>query len=371
MKKVDYRFKFLYVIGTLAIVIGHTGETINLFSNFIPYASYFLAIFAFSSGYFFSDKKCEQETGIYIWHKVKSLLIPFYIYNIAYGLFVAFTRLFGFSIGADLSFQKLFIECLVYPNNFVYNLASWYVIPLLLTQIFYILLRKVFKKLKYGNGEYLLFLIELLLGVFGVIMAQNGYNRWGYLLITRTLYLIPFFGLGILYKRKLEAKDNLSNGWYFSILLALKLLIITFYGRILFYSVVWCNDFNETPIMPFIVGTIGIAFWLRIARILNPILPESKMVKAISDCSYSIMMNQVIGFMFVKTVYAVIARYTPLFNDFNMAEYKSNVWYYYFPGGMYQWGIVYVAAGIVIPILMQKVIDIIAAKIKTVFYKQN
>lgn len=92
MKKIDYRFKFLYVLGTLSVVIGHTGGTINLLYDWFPFGSYFLAIFAFSSGYFFDDKKCEYAPGNYVLHKLKSLILPLYVYNTIYGVFVLITK---------------------------------------------------------------------------------------------------------------------------------------------------------------------------------------------------------------------------------------------------------------------------------------
>ena len=105
--------------------------------------------------------------------------------------------------------------------------------------------------------------------------------------------------------------------------------------------------------MPFIIGIIGIAFWFRVGRILTPALTGSKCLRLITDNSYSIMANQILGFMFVKTVFAILSKSTSLCGNFDMHEYKTNIWYSYLPKGISQWAILYVLSGIIIPIIIQ------------------
>lgn len=142
----------------------------------------------------------------------------------------------------------------------------------------------------------------------------------------------------------------MSNLLYFSIIFAVQLGVITIYGRKLSYTISWCNDFNENMAMPYVVGMLGIAFWLRVAKILEPLLADSKCIRLISNHTYSIMVNQFLGFMIVKTIFALIAWFTPFCANFDFAEYKSNIWWYYIPKGIPNWYILYMIGGIVIPI---------------------
>lgn len=98
MEKIDYRFKFLYFIGIISIIISHCGSGgIDLLYNWFPFNSFFLALFAFTSGYFFRECKTEH-TVKYIIYKFKKLIVPLYLYNLFYGLLVLFLRQFGFTI---------------------------------------------------------------------------------------------------------------------------------------------------------------------------------------------------------------------------------------------------------------------------------
>lgn len=56
--------------------------------------------------------------------------------------------------------------------------------------------------------------------------------------------------------------------------------------------------------------------------------------------------------MILKTVFALLYK-AGYCVDFNWEAYKSDIWYYYFPRGMYQAGILYIIAGLFVPIVVQ------------------
>lgn len=140
----------------------------------------------------------------------------------------------------------------------------------------------------------------------------------------------------------------------------IQLIIITLNGSSqVRLGLVWCNDVYV--LRPYIASFLGIAFWLRIANILLPIIKENKYIKLVCDNSYSIMINQFAGFMFTKTVWFFIYTCTPVQIDFDIQQYKSNIWYYFSLN--YNMYILYIAAGLVIPILMQSLVT----KLKSTF----
>lgn len=111
--------------------------------------------------------------------------------------------------------------------------------------------------------------------------------------------------------------------------------------------------------MPFIIPILGILFWLRISRIVAPIVPQCKYVMMVADNTYSIMANQFLGFMLVKITFGIVNRLSEarIFMAFSWEEFYSDIWYYYVPAGISQWLILYLAAGMIIPILIQKGIN--------------
>ena len=76
------------------------------------------------------------------------------------------------------------------------------------------------------------------------------------------------------------------------------------------------------------------------------------------------MIHQMIGYMCVKWLFAIISIITPLFSDFNFISLKTNIWYYYLPNGLQQYALLYLAGGIFVPIGIKKLLDLIYKPIK-------
>ena len=125
------------------------------------------------------------------------------------------------------------------------------------------------------------------------------------------------------------------------------------------YNPVWCDDFTEGPILPIIIGYLGIAFWMRIATVLQPVIGNSKWINLLAENTYSIMMNQFLGFMLVKVIFALFCKYNLGFFDFDLNSFKTNIWYYYIPRNSHYSLTIYVVVGIVFSIIVQNILDYI------------
>lgn len=359
---IDYRFRLLYALGMVFIVSGHaSGGGINLFYDwFSPYA-FHLGLFVFCSGYFYKDSY-ERDLPGFLCRKAKSLLLPMYLWNCFYALLAAVLRPAGFTIGMMPSFQTLVTMPLYEGSQFEYNMGAWFVVPLFTVEVITVLFRRLCPVSGSKKKEAAMFALSLLLGALGVWLARHGFRREWQLLLVRTLYFLPFYGLGILYRRVLEPFDRLPHGWYFAIIFFIQYVIIILCGRVPYYTPSRCDDFVEGGIIPFIVGFVGIAFWLRMARILEPSLGRGKWVNTIADSSYSIMVNQFLGFMLLKAGFAVIHLCTGRCVNFDMGLFKSDLSYFYAPGGRIFY-IFYLAAGLIVPILMQKAVHVLKRRL--------
>lgn len=351
-RPVDYQFKILYALGIIFIVAGHTyGGGISLLYDWIAPYAFHLSLFMFDSGYFYNENN-ERNISDFLRKKTIRLIVPLYLWNIVYGLFVQLTRLGGFKIGQGLTLSNLLIAPITSGHQFAYNMCCWFLIPLFMIHVYNVFLRKAIKKI-FGGGtdEWGLFLFNFILGLIGVNLAIHGYNSGWYLVLVRFLVFIPFYELGILYRKKLEAKDHINSLLYFAIIGILCLCIIYVYKKVPTYTFSWCRDLGKSNMfMPFISGTLGIAIWLRISRIFLPSLGKSRLINLIADNTWSIMVHQFIGFMLVKLAFCMVHLYTPFCHTFNMAKFKSEIFYYYLPNGRPQMLIIYLVAGLVVPL---------------------
>ncbi len=355
-KKIDYRFKLLYFFGIIFVVAGHCEYNggISLFYDwFTPYA-FHLGLFMFASGYFYRD---EEHVGHYIGRKFKKLVVPFFIWNAVYGLFVALLHRFGFTFGVNLSLDALLVQPIKTGDQFVFNLASWYIIPLFLIQCYFALSRALMKKMHWHIHEPLFYAFNQIIGCIGIYFCGLGYFNGWFVPLMRFAYFVPFFSLGYLYKTHIENyEEKIGNTWYFAVVMGIQLIIMVVYNKQPAYTPAWAFDYWDGPVLPFIVGYLGIAFWLRVSRLMVPVLCKSKWINEVADNTFSIMMHQFFGFFVVKTVFALLHLSGLSCTYFEMDKYLTDYNYFYPAYGMEQIMVIYLIAGLVIPVWISRLL---------------
>lgn len=342
-------FRILSAIGIILVAAGHLGFNLFDVGGLFPYYSFHVFIFLFVSGYFYKPES-ENKIGSYIKGKCITLLLPYFIWNLLYGIMTLLLHKAGFTIGQDISLYTLFLAPFDGGHQFMYNFPAWFVPALFLVEVINVCARKALSFL-HLNYEWLIFAGSLLLGILTVWLAIGG-HVWGFYKIPgRILFMLPGFEMGRIYKEKLEAHDRLSNGWYFLIVMGIQ-LIITFLCGGLAFSAVWVTSFGNGPVVPYLTVITGIAFWLRISRILKEVPAVSKGLVTIGRNTYAVMMHHIMAFFLVKTVFYVIHLLTPLCGDFDTALYFSDVNFLYLPkeAEVVKW--LYLAAGIGIPLVV-------------------
>lgn len=364
-KSVNWQFKLLYFIGIIAVLCGHSSTigTPLLFEWFPPY-SFQIGLFVFCSGYFSINSR-ETKISKFIVKQAKKLLLPLLTWNLFYGILVIFLHRLGLPFGGNFNFYNLLIMPFINGHQFYYNLGSWFVTPLFLLQIANMLCYKFLNHMHLKSKTLITFFIGLICGITGGYFSNTGYNQQPYYLaFLRVLCMAPFYEFGVLYRTTLEKKDNLPNLLYFSILFITQLVLVTKYETPITYSLSGCN-FSHNVIISYFSGFLAISFWLRVSKILEPIAINSKIISYISNNTYTIMVNHLLGFMMVKLLFAIIAKTTPFFQDFNFISLKEDTSYFYLPNGVSLWFCVYILMGILISLFMQYTFN----KLKTSIFK--
>lgn len=360
--KENIQFRILYFIGIILIVANHAGGgSMSLGYEWFPAYSFHVALFVFASGYFFVKNK-DAKIIDFIKKLVIKFLVPLFVWNLVYGLLTVFLEQYGYHLGNPISFRSLFLSPMYSGHQFSFNLASWFIFPLFVIQLLNIFIIKLINKK--DKLYYVYFVITLLLGFLGIILAMNGFNKKFFLLLVKVLYFLPFFSLGILYRVKLEKYDKSKNLVYFGVVFLIALITIYLYGGVKKYTPALCNDFDDFY-RPFLVGFLGIAFWLRISRILVPALKDSKLVKTISKNSFSIMMHHFLGFFLLNTLWHWFFQIVHVYNDFDEMMYKNKIYYFYLPQDLKHFYLLYVIFGIGISLLIAYLTDKLFKSIKS------
>lgn len=360
MKSTNIQFKILYALGIFFIVAGHyfNGGVNIFFDWFKPYA-FHIGLFVFCSGYFYK-KENEESIGKYVLGRVKKLIVPLYLWNLFYGLLVLLLNAVGFNFFIEFNWYTLLISPINNGHQYGFNLASWFVFPLFMVQVFVVLFRKLLKKLKVKN-EIIIFVICMLIGMAGVLLAVKGYHTGWWLVLSRFCYFLPFYAMGYLYKMVLEEKmDKIKSSIYFAIVFAVQAVIMIVYQGAFAYTPSWCDNFDNC-VVPFLIGFIGIAFWVRCAKLLVPVIGESKLVRLVADNTYSIMMHHFLGLFILKGFFAVLKYFNIACSSFDLNMFTSNIQYGYIPFGIQPFALFMVLGSIGFSILL--------GKIPTLFHK--
>lgn len=349
--KENRQFRILSALGIIFVVAGHLGYNVFDIGGLFPYYSFHVFVFLFVSGYFYKEE-AEKDIFGYIGRKCTALLLPYFFWNLFYGILAQVLHGAGFSLGEKLSFKTLFLSPFIDGHQFLYNFPAWFVPALFLVEVINVLMRKVLEVFHLKN-EWLIFAGCLIFGIITVQMAIGG-HVWGlYKLSGRILLMLSGFQMGRIYKEKLEVHDTLPDGIYFLIVIGVQVMISIFCAGLAF-GVVWVTSFANGPVVPYLTVITGIAFWLRIARILSGIPDLSEKLVSIGRNTYSIMMHHAAVFMLVKGFFYLCSLLTPLCVEFDQEMFFHDINYVYLVGGTEASKWIYLLAGIYIPLLIAK-----------------
>lgn len=322
--------RILSAIGIIFVAAGHLGYNLFDLGELFPYYSFHVFIFLFVSGYFYKEES-QERIGRYLMGKCVTLLLPYFAWNLFYGVLAELLHGAGFSIGESLSLKTLFLSPFLDGHQFMYNFPAWFVPVLFMLEVLNVLMRKILSLFKL-DFEWLIFFGCLLAGVLTVWLAATG-HVWGwYKLPGRLLFMMPGFQMGRIYRTRLEPYDRMTDGPYFLIVMGIQILI-TILCAGLNFSAVWVSSFANGPLVPYLTVITGIAFWLRVARIMSKIPYLSDKMTYIGRNTYSIMMHHIAGFMLVKSFFYLCSLYTPFCREFDREMFFSEIGFVYLIGG--------------------------------------
>ena len=127
-------FRILSALAMIFVVAGHADFGVFDLGGMFPYYSFHVGVFFFISGYFYKEDN-EKQTGTYIKKKIKHLLIPYYIWNLIYGILATGLRMAGFQIGSPITLKTLLLDPFLGGHQYGLNFASWFVPVLFLIEI--------------------------------------------------------------------------------------------------------------------------------------------------------------------------------------------------------------------------------------------
>ena len=359
--------RLLTAFGIILIVAGHFSADYLSLGGLFPYYAFHVYIFLFVSGYFY---KAEDEKNIpsFLLRKAKRLLLPYFIFNLLYGILSAILVKAGVILVGELNLKNLFIEPFLSGHQFMFNFPAWFVPALFVTETINVLMRKilglVFKK--QCQVDWICFIGCLAVGIATVYFSITG-HVWGYWKMPGR-WLIMMFGIefGRVFKEYIEPGLNkLLNRFgklpsalvYFGLVGGIEyVLMLTQNG--LNFSVVWCTAFANGPVIPFVTVTTGVLWYYGISRVLCELVPpKSRLLNPLLEVgrrSYSIMTNHIFVLFLINTVCMLLARNNIGCAGFDFVSYASDSVYQYLYAGYHATHIINTVVCVSVPTIIAK-----------------
>ena len=99
----NMQFALLSALGIFFVADGHLNNSYLDIGGLIPYYSFHMQLFVFISGYFCREE--QERFASYGIRKFKRLMLPYFAWNLVYGILAAFLRGYGFSFGDPVSLE--------------------------------------------------------------------------------------------------------------------------------------------------------------------------------------------------------------------------------------------------------------------------
>lgn len=366
--RVNAPMKVLCAFAITFIVAGHAGIAgqqggINLAYNLFPPQSFHVGVFLFVAGYFYKSKH-ETRPWRYVRGRLLRLIVPLYLLNALWGIWTQIAHGIGFTFGKELSAYNLLLDPLLGGHAFMWDCPLWFVAPMFFTEMIDFGLRKLFRVGDNRRKEVVLIVLYFAAGVVttslcgptGFVEESSGVS----VLLGRIGYFLPCYAFGRLYRLFLEKHDTAPNWLYFGVVCGAQIVVMLLTAGTYTYIISWCQ-FYSGVVAPYLTTAAGIAFWLRVSRLLAPSLAQSPSLRAVADGTFSIMANQFAGFFLIKALFLLLF-YLGLVQGFDTGAFFSNIFYYWTPpvldghaGAASAFALVYVVAGILVPLGMHKV----------------
>ena len=320
----------LSAMAIVMVVDAHAGYPLGILQSVFPYGSFFMPLFVFISGYFFSEKNLINIRN-YLWKQTKKLLLVYYIVNILAILLVLFLQWINSDFHWFGNFDLIYFLFIV-PYTIGYEIdilfPCWFVAALYMVIVFYHLLRSIIGR--YWN-DITAFVSMLFLGTFCVQKGAEINDKYSLFLgFFKVLFLIEFYEFGVIYRKYLENIVRSCSVW---IVLPIPFLINIFLSILIdshlsFGGMPILESSFVSPVVPIMTSYSGIIFYTVIADRLSCYgsIAENKLINYISTHTMQIM---ILHLPFMNLLNWILMHIPYFARTFDYNAFMSTPWYKY------------------------------------------
>ena len=238
------------------------------------------------------------------------------------------------TLGEPLSLYTVLAAPLMDGQHFAYNVGAWFIGALFLMKLFYRCLYALLRRFPVPDITALV--LSLAAGSLILSAVRAGRDPGLLLPVYRALILLPGYALGFVYRERLEKLDRCPSAPYLIILVLLRLVYTTAVPENA-YLISNLSYFPCGPIALYLGSFLAIAFYLRIARLVSPLLARSRLLLFASRNTFDIMMNHGLGILLLNVLFLFLNKFHLGAAEFSLHQFRTVQGYVYAPHGAPEW----------------------------------
>lgn len=298
------KINLLKAFAIMLVVSGHL--EFSMLGMFPPY-SFQLALFFFISGMLFKEKYLS-DACTFIKRRVKSLLFPYFLYEIFYVIVTCVIFHFtGKWWGEPLTLKNLTLTPFLNGHQMDLSCPLWFVPQLFITMIAFLFFLKGLFKIT--NNKFAHLAVFSIFGFLSIPVIKNIEMTSINLLIFRTVFSMFFVYLGYFYMHHIKDKfDIFTIKWLGAIIIFQSILWMfnrdydPSHGIGLSYVLVWAR-FDEQIIVPVLTSLTGIWASLFTVKVIYPYLKDVQFLKIMGETTYHIMANHLLVMYLITAIF--------------------------------------------------------------------
>lgn len=298
------KINLLKAFAIMLVVSGHL--EFSMLGMFPPY-SFQLALFFFISGMLFKEKYLS-DACTFIKRRVKSLLFPYFLYEIFYVIVTCVIFHFtGKWWGEPLTLKNLTLTPFLNGHQMDLSCPLWFVPQLFITMIAFLFFLKGLFKIT--NNKFAHLAVFSIFGFLSIPVIKNIEMTSINLLIFRTVFSMFFVYLGYFYMHHIKDKfDIFTIKWLGAIIIFQSILWMfnrdydPSHGIGLSYVLVWAR-FDDQIIVPVLTSLTGIWTSLFTVKVIYPYLKDVQFLKIMGETTYHIMANHLLVMYLITAIF--------------------------------------------------------------------
>lgn len=298
------KINLLKAFAIMLVVSGHL--EFSMLGMFPPY-SFQLALFFFISGMLFKEKYLS-DACTFIKRRVKSLLFPYFLYEIFYVIVTCVIFHFtGKWWGESLTLKNLTLTPFLNGHQMDLSCPLWFVPQLFITMIAFLFFLKGLFKIT--NNKFAHLAVFSIFGFLSIPVIKNIEMTSINLLIFRTVFSMFFVYLGYFYMHHIKDKfDIFTIKWLGAIIIFQSILWMfnrdydPSHGIGLSYVLVWAR-FDDQIIVPVLTSLTGIWASLFTVKVIYPYLKDVQFLKIMGETTYHIMANHLLVMYLITAIF--------------------------------------------------------------------